>query len=167
MPYLCTHQPCFPCPQNTSIFSTFLNSRTLKESAEPLFFQCLSLSLSSGIVGQSAKHSRFGCNHLQLKFNEMETDTEFFFIRAADARTHQTHPPLPTARRRIDRLAWSVWFTASFFFFLKGALCPPPKKSHPDPHTCTPRSCAHIPAHAQQHAAHDLLPLPSLASLCC
>lgn len=158
---------CFPCPQNTSIFSTFLNSQkhkhTLKESGEPLF-QCLSLSLSSGIVGQSAKHSRFGCNHLQLKFNEMETDTEFFFF-AIDARTHPAPPHHP--RRRIDRLAWSVCLTApSFFFvclFFEKPLYAPQKTSRPDPHTCTPRSSACIPAHARQHAAHDL----PLASLCC
>lgn len=149
------------------IFYLFKLAHPERERRAAFFFffsQCLSLSLSSGIVGQSAKHSRFGCNHLQLKFNEMETDTEFFFFFfpfAVDARTHQTHPPLPAARRRIDRLVLECVFNGVLFFFKRLLYAPPPpqkKKSRPDPHTCTPRSCAHIPAHARQHAAHDLPP---------
>lgn len=35
---------------------------------------------------------------------------------------------------------------------------PPPKKNHVLTHIRAPRSCAHIPAHARQHAAHDLPP---------
>lgn len=148
------------------IFYLFKLAHPERERRAAFFFffsQCLSLSLSSGIVGQSAKHSRFGCNHLQLKFNEMETDTEFFFFfsfrgRRSNAPKH-TLPSTPPGAVSIGSF-WSVCLTASCFF-LKAALCPPPKKkSRPDPHTCTPRSCAHIPAHARQHAAHDLPPPP-------
>lgn len=105
------------------IFYLFKLAHPERERRAAFFFffsQCLSLSLSSGIVGQSAKHSRFGCNHLQLKFNEMETDTEFFFFfsfrgRRSNAPKH-TLPSTPPGAVSIGSF-WSACLTASCFFF--------------------------------------------------
>lgn len=61
--------------------STFLNSTQHALQDRALLF---SASAVSGIWNCETigERSRFGCNRLQLKFNEMEADTEFFSLRS-------------------------------------------------------------------------------------
>lgn len=142
---------CFPCPQNTSIFLPFkLSTRAQPERRSAAFQPCL----SSGIAGQSANIPGFGCNHLQLKFNETETDTEFFFPffsrKKIDAQTS------------IDGLSKCVF---SIFFILSVShkiITSWPKFTHVAleyTHPCARASifffCVRTSEHAR--ASHDLL----------
>lgn len=74
---------------------------------------CVSVIWNCGTISE---HSRFGCNHSRLKFNEMETDAEFLCLcMMMDAQTH-------SAWWTIDGLvmcALQLWKVAPTYFAQK------------------------------------------------
>lgn len=139
MPYLCTHQPASHVHKTPAYFY-LLNSHTAHPERGSatfhwMFFyfsRCVSVIWNCGTISE---HSRFGCNHLQLKFNEMETDTGFFSV---DDKTHST--PYRWRFSMFERLHFLAFCIKS---------CP-----DRDPHTCSPNSSACIPAHRHWYFAY-------------
>lgn len=81
MPYLCAHQPASHVHKTPAYFYLLNPHTALPWKREHCFFsalspcaECVSVVWNCGTISE---HSRFGCNHPQLKFNETETDTEF------------------------------------------------------------------------------------------
>lgn len=81
MPYLCTHQPASHVHKTPAYFYLFKLAHSTPCKTELCFSVASAVSViwNRETVGE---RSRSGCSRLQLKFNEMETDTEFFSSRS-------------------------------------------------------------------------------------